>query len=290
MLYVLLGVSVVLAVAKSSLMNNFGKKHIDGNIAIILFNLFTYIMAAIIQLCFGASFSKEMTTILPATGYAVFLLLMQASSLKAMSCGPMALSSLFVMYGLIIPSLAGPIFWHEEFSVMQAIGIVLMLFAIYISSTTKQSKEENADGISKRWYMYAILSLIFSGLVGLFEKVHQTGPSADEVGAFLLTAFTILIVLNGIIVLFSHIKNHNVNVNKGALICAVLTGIISAFYNRINLILAGGLDSMVYYPISSGGAILLTVIVAGLFFREKFTKRSITGIVIGGISIILLGL
>ena len=290
MMYILLGVSIVLAVAKSSLMNNFGKKNIDGNIAIILFNLFTYIMATIIQLCFGASFSKELTTILPATGYAIFLLLMQACSLKAMSCGPMALSSLFVMYGLIIPSLAGPIFWHEKISIMQVIGIILMLAAIYISSATEQSTGEVSDGISKKWFLYAFLSLIFSGLVGLFEKVHQTGPSADEVGAFLLTAFTILVVLNGLIVLVSYFKNHNVNVNKGAVICAVLTGIISAFYSRVNLILAGGLDSMVYYPISSGGAILLTVIVAGLFFREKFTKRSITGIIVGGISIILLGL
>ena len=35
---------------------------------------------------------------------------------------------------------------------------------------------------------------------------------------------------------------------------------------------------------------ITTAIVAGLFFREKFTKRSISGIIVGGISIILLGL
>ena len=69
-----------------------------------------------------------------------------------------------------------------------------------------------------------------------------------------------------------------------------ITGLIIGFYNRINLILSGTLNSMVYYPIANGGGLLLTVSVSILFFREKLTPKMYVGIGVGLLSILLLSI
>lgn len=77
---------------------------------------------------------------------------------------------------------------------------------------------------------------------------------------------------------------------KAGLLFAILTGLVIIFYNRINLTLAGKLPTMIYYPISSGGAVLLTILASIFIFREPFQKRTILSFAFGTASILLLGL
>ena len=69
--------------------------------------------------------------------------------------------------------------------------------------------------------------------------------------------------------------------------CAA-SGAIVSFYSQINLTLAGSLDSLIYYPVANGGALLLTVLVSAVVFREKLTGRRLVGFIAGLASIILL--
>ena len=71
---------------------------------------------------------------------------------------------------------------------------------------------------------------------------------------------------------------------------AILTGLVIIGYNRINLTLAGALPTMIYYPISSGGAVLLTLIVSILIFHEPVKKKVVLCFRFGAAAILLLGL
>lgn len=284
--YVLLACSIILAVVKSAFVKKYSVHAPDKNSRIFFFNLVAYGLAAIIQLSITSIPSFSLWTLLPCAGYAVSCYLMQLFLMKSMSIGSMALSSLFCMYGMLIPTVVGPLFFGEAFSLGKGIGILLMIIAIYFSSN--MNKENSSLG--KKWLIFALLTMLFSGMIGVFEKIHQTGPDKSDIHSFLSSAFILIAILNAFTLLAVKKKeNESANLKSGLLI-AILTGLVVAFYNKINLILAGALDTMIYYPISSGGAILLTLITSVIIFREPLKKNHILCFIFGTVAILLLGI
>jgi multidrug transporter EmrE-like cation transporter len=65
---------------------------------------------------------------------------------------------------------------------------------------------------------------------------------------------------------------------------------VIGLYSTVNLTLSGKLDSMIYYPIANGGAMLLTVLVSVIVFKERFDKQKITGTIIGLLGILCLSI
>ena len=284
--YLLLACSVVLAVVKSAFVKQYSNKAPDKNSPIFLFNLVAYGLAAILQLMVNGIPVFSLWTILPAFGYAVSCYLMQMFLMKSMSIGSMALSSLFCMYGMLIPTVAGPLFFNESFSFLKGIGVALMLLAIFFSVDIHKGDNSN----SKKWLVFALLTLLFSGMVGVFEKVHQTGQNKDDIHSFLSCAFIMIALLNAATLPIVRNSETNPPPLKNGLLFAILTGLVVVFYNRINLILAGALDTMIYYPISSGGAVLLTLIVSVIVFREPIRRNHILCFIFGTSAILLLGI
>lgn len=286
MIYLLLSCSIILAVVKSAFLKKYSGYAPDKNSPIFFFNLIAYGLAAMMQLLVYGLPSFSWWTVLPAVGYAISCYLMQLFLMKSMAVGSLALSSLFCMYGMLIPTVAGPLFFSESFSFLQAIGVVLMILAIYFSADLK--KDESSS--SKKWLIFALLTLVFSGMVGIFEKIHQTGPDKADIHSFLSFAFIMITILNAVTLPIAR-KSENLSPSlKKGLILAILTGLVVVFYNRINLILAGSLDTMIYYPISSGGAVLLTIIVSVTLFRETLKRNHILCLISGTIAILLLGI
>lgn len=284
--YVLLGCSVVLAVVKSAFVKKHSSHAPDKNSPIFFFNLVAYGLATVMQLIVYGLPSFSWWTGLPAAGYAISCYLMQLFLMKSMAVGSMALSSLFCMYGMLIPTVAGPVFFGESFSVLQGIGVVLMILAIFFSVDVKKCESSS----SKKWLIFALFTLLFSGMVGIFEKVHQTGPNKADIHSFLSCAFIMITLLNAVTLPIAR-KSETVRPSlKSGLIIAILTGLVVVFYNRINLILAGSLDTMIYYPISSGGAVLLTIIVSVTLFRETLKRNHILCFISGTAAILLLGI
>lgn len=284
--YLLLGCSIILAVVKSSFVKKYSSHSPDKNSPIFFFNLVVYGIAALLQLSFFGIPNFTLWTVLPAAAYALSCYFMQLFLMKSMAIGSMALSSLFCMYGMLIPTVAGPIFFGESFSIWQGVGILLMVLAIYFSADVKATD----SSFSKKWLVFALLTLFFSGMVGLFEKVHQTGPDKADIHSFLSFAFIIIALLNAITLPFVRKRETNPPSFKNGLIIAILSGLVAVIYSRINLTLAGALDTMIYYPISNGGAVILTLIVSVLLFREPLRRNHILCIAGGTAAILLLGM
>ena len=290
MVYFLLLASVVLAVVKSAFLKQYSTHSQNQNSRIFFFNLVAFGLAALVQtiLQFATRGMPSLAwqTLLPAAGYALSCYLMQLFLMKSMSVGPMGISSLFCMYGLIIPAVAGPIFFGEEFSIWKAVGVLFMLLAILFSVDLKGE----TSATSKKWFLFALLTLVFSGMVGLCEKIHQTGPDRAEISSFLTIAFLLIFLLNLLTFPFAKSREKTPVSYKQGLLFALLTGLVVVGYNRINLTLAGALPTMIYYPISSGGAVLLTLLVSILVFREPVREKVVFSFLFGTASILLLGL
>ena len=283
--YILLACSIVLAVVKSAFVKRYSQDKAHQTSRIFFFNLVVYGLAAVLQLCITGLPTFAFATVLPAAGYALCCYLMQLFLMKSMAIGSMALSSLFCMYGMLLPTVAGPLFFKEDFSVWQGVGVALMLLAIFFSVDIR--KGENTG---KTWLLFALLTLVFSGMVGVFEKVHQSGPTKADISSFLSIAFLLIALLNAVTLYPVRRKETAPAHFESGLWIAALTGLIVIFYSRINLTLAGALDTMLYYPVSNGGAVLLTLIVSVTIFREPLRRNHILCFIFGTSAILLLGM
>ena len=286
MSYLLLFASIFLAVLKSSVYNNYAKSEKPDTDGIFLFNTVGYGVAVIAYLCFGIGGKLSPATFYSAIFYAASVCSLQALTIAAMKIGSMSSTSLMVLYGMIIPSIAGPIFWKEDFSFWQGVGIVLILISMWLLSKDG-SKEESANN---KWKLLAVLCFVLSGFAGLAEKIHQSTDGRNERTMFLFAAYLIMFIVSVVGYLILRKRNKEKVHSKPILISGGITGIIVALYGLTNLTLAGTLDSLIYYPVANGGALLFTVLISVTLFKEKCTKRHIWGFISGFAAILLLSL
>ena len=286
--YFLLAASIVLAVCKSSLYNSYAKKSNPTLGATFRFNAISYGAAALIALI-GMLLGAEgisMTTALCAFFYATIVISLQTISITAMRVGAMSTTSICVMYGMIIPSVAGPIFWHEPTGFLQIAGILMMLISLWLIKGKAQDEKSEK---TKVWIILAAFAFFFSGMAGVMEKIHQSTAAKDEKMPFVFAAcifmFTFSLIA-GAIVRKKEEKREKLSFDP----IPLLSGLVIGFYSSVNLILAGKLNSMIYYPIANGGAMLLTVLVSAIVFKERFDRMRIIGMGLGLLGILCLSM
>jgi len=284
-MYILLAISIALAVLKSTIYNVYAKKVSPDSAGVMRFNAISYGIAAIIALCMASGSSVSLPTVIVSLFYAVVVCTLQTLSVIAMKIGPMSSTSLMVLYGMIIPAIAGPIFWKEKIGVLAVVGIIFILVSMWLL----RKEETQSKAISKKWSAFVIILFFLSGFAGVLEKIHQSTDGREEKSMFLFVAYLIMFLVSTI-GYFMKKKGAQYEPLKPMVTYSAISGIIIGFYAFINLTLAGNLDSMIYYPVANGGAMLLTVLVSVAVFKEKCTKRHIIGFVIGFISILLLSL
>ena len=286
--YFLLVVSIVLTVCKSALYNAYAQKGEDAAGGVFRFNAVSYGVAALIALVGMpvGSLSVSGVTVLCAFFYATIVISLQTISITAMRVGAMSTTSICVMYGMIIPSVAGPIFWKEPIGALQIVGICMMVLSLWlIKGKTSAEKRE----VTKKWAVLAVLAFFLSGMAGVMEKIHQSTNAKEERMPFVCIACAFMLAFSLAAGRITRKKGKNEAKSKTVML-AVLSGLVIGLYSAINLMLAGKLDSMIYYPVANGGAMLLTVLVSVLFFKERFDKTRRIGTAIGLAGILCLSL
>lgn len=293
--YLLLMVSILLTVFKSSLYNTYAKKTNPSLFFVFVFNAISYGAAALVGLIslFIWQSPVSLPTIVCALIYACVVVSLQTVSIVAMKLGALSMTALFVMYGMIIPSLAGPLFWGEPFGILQGVGITMMVASLWLlRDKSEKGETEKADKSSSfiKWIILAIVAFLLSGMAGVMEKIHQSTNGKDEKTAFVFIACLFMLIFSSLGGLVTHKNRGSALSRKPLLIFGLISGIVIGLYSLVNLTLAGNLDSMIYYPVANGGAMLLTVIISFTVFKEKTTMEKIIGTAIGLIGIIALSL
>ena len=128
---------------------------------------------------------------------------------------------------------------------------------------------------------------MFSGLVGLSEKIHQSTDGKDERIMFLIIACSVMFLLSLCACYILKGKSQRAVCAKSVAVHGIISGLLIGMHTPINLTLAGKLDAIIYYPVANGGAMILTVLLSVFLFKEKCTKRSLIGIIVGFLSVIL---
>lgn len=231
--------------------------------------------------------------------YAVCVLFSQISLMKAVEWGSVAISSLFYSCGFMIPTIWGCIYFKEGVNVLHVIGILLILISFVCSVERKKGEKLNA-----KWLIAALGGTLFSGLVGVIQKLFGGLPTTYSLDLFLFASFAVIIVLSGITYCIYLVKDklkrkekevveseNTTKLNKPtAFLLTVLLGVVMGGINKLNTYLAGVLPSVIMFPSINGGVIVAAAIFSAVIFKEKLSKKQIVSILIGFIAIIIIAI
>ena len=284
----MVGILIALAVAGISLQDFLKKKYncteSGERISIYCFNLMLVISAMIFFVPMtGGSFEINGELIFFAALFAVTYFCATFFSIRAIKEGSMSLTSLFMSYALIIPTLYGVVFRNEDFGAVKISGMALLLISLYFVSNVKKGEK-----ISGKWFLYVILMFLGNGLCSTFQRVYQIRSGGDGKAEFMIIALGIIAIAMVILVAVTEKKVSLPKIKNGG-IFAVFCGLANGGVNLLTMILAKYPASIVYPTISAGG-IILTFILAKFVFREKMSVNQYIGFCIGVVSVVLLNI
>ena len=285
--YILLFVSVLMETAKNAFSNHFSKTKLNTISDALFYNIIccvgSVVFCAFIPLGRISTYSLVLSVVmaLTTTGMLVF-------SLLAMKHGPMSYSMLIMTLGMIIPTVFGIIYNKQIVSGIQIIGFILMLVTLWLGTDKSANKS-----FSLKWLFFAMMSFVGCGCLGIVQLLHQSSPYKGEINIFIMFNFIFSAVLSGILLLFCKKGESKASLSlvKGSMLpVGLISGLFFGAVNIINLDLSGKLPSILFFPATNGGLLVLSSIAAVTVFREKMSVKQAIGIATGIVAICMLGI
>lgn len=261
----------------TSILAKIGVKEIDSHVATairtIVVLIFSWIMVFIVgsQGTIG-NISGKTLTFLILSGFAT-----GASWLcyfKALQLGDVNKVVPIDKSSTILTMVLAFIFLGENITINMVVGMIGIGIGTYLMIQKKESIEKVVKG--KAWLVYALLSAIFASLTSILGKV-----GIENVESNLGTAIrTIVVLIMAWIIVFATKKQSDVKkIDKKSLLFLILSGIATgASWLCYYKALQDGLASIVV-PIDKL-SILVTILFAYVFLKEKLSKKSIVGLVL----------
>lgn len=261
----------------TSILAKIGVKDIDSHVATairtIVVLIFSWIMVFIVgsQGTIG-NISGKTLTFLILSGFAT-----GASWLcyfKALQLGDVNKVVPIDKSSIILTMVLAFIFLGENITRNMVVGMIGIGIGTYLMIQKKESIEKVVKG--KAWLVYALLSAIFASLTSILGKV-----GIENVESNLGTAIrTIVVLIMAWIIVFATKKQSDVKkIDKKSLLFLILSGIATgASWLCYYKALQDGLASIVV-PIDKL-SILVTILFAYVFLKEKLSKKSIVGLVL----------
>ena len=289
---ILLLISMAACLGVTLLRKVYMDKSGSGLAPVFLFNGLSSLVALPVIIMFGGLGDVSAFTIILGIVSGIVTSVSAIAALKAVSVGPVSFTSLICSLSTVISALSGAMFFNESIAPAQVIGMVLMLLTFYFAT----GKGSDGKRASVEWFIYCAIAFVFTGAVGVVQKIHQASEYKDEMVPLLVIMFAVSTVFSMILYLvFAKKEGKNAERAKSDTKTVVLlfvimaaSGIFVALNNQFNLYLCGVIPAAIFFPVVNGGNLILTTLSALVLFKEKLIVRQWIGMGIGIVSVILL--
>lgn len=292
--YILLTVTILSSILACAVArNNFSKKCVSHTGDLYLFNtvsaflsLATLTAISLVkgELCVPGAYTAIMGA-LYGLATALFTLL----NMMALQTGPLSYTNTIVFCAMIVPALSGMALYGEPVTAGQYAGVALMVLSFVFA----MDKKSDSRGMSFRWLLLCAGAFLFNGAVGVLQKVHQNSPEKGQLGMFLIVAFTVYTLFSAVMtVLHTCVRGEKPTAwrehRTQSIVYVLMSGVGIGVCNQINTYLAGVMRAIVFFPLVNGVAILITLLIGLVFWKEKFSKKQWIGLAAGAFSVFLL--
>ena len=289
--YLILIISMFACLAGNIIRKYEGDKFVNKSVMYQLYNAVMSIAAVAGLMILGGIPQISGFTLWLGIMFGVVTAIQQIFMIKAYVQGPFSYTVVIVTLSSVIPALSGYFFWDEEIVLVQIIGIVFMIasFLCFIDFSGSEKKS------NMLWFLYAFISFICTGIVGVTQKYQQNTPFKAELDGFLVVAFGASFVYSVICAPFSAMKQPKEErasvkseITPIVVLLMCIAGFCAAANNKMNIYLSGVLDSAMFFPTVNGVGLILSTVAALVLFKEKILPIKWVGMVLGLIAVILL--
>lgn len=256
---------------------------------VFLFNLICSIVWFIVLFAVnGASIKLNVSVLTWGIIYGLVQSLFIFFKTKAMSLGSVSVTTLIGNSSLLISISVSLFVWKEYVGVWDIFGLMLLLFGIFLC-TFKKSE----DDYSPSWKYYVSFFLVFAASVGLTFKAFGKSSASRFSSDMMAVSALVMLMFYLITGLFGggfSVKRFKCGSAKKFIAAALISGVLSCAYNRLNIFLSAKLDAIIFFPFFNGGVVLLSAIMGMIICKDKLSKRQFLGIALGIIAICIIGI
>lgn len=224
-------------------------------------------------------------TLLSGFGTAMFVVTWIISVRK----GAYVMLDVFLMLGVGVTVALCKIFLDESIALNQYIGFGLLVVASYIMCSYS-SKVKNK--MTLKSFGLLVACGIFNGVTDFSQKLFvYTNPDASAA----MFNFYTYVFSSVVLLLFFAITNYKEKAQNDAksktVFLYILVMAICLFANSFFKTLAAKyISGATMYPLSTGAALIMSVLMAGILFKEKVNAKCILGVVIAFAGLIIINL
>ena len=217
------------------------------------------------------------------------------SWLLSVKSGAYMMVEVFLLLGVLVPIVLCRIFFGEEIGIWQIVGMVILLAAVFIMCTYNVS-------LKGKMSIGAIALLILCGLsngVADFSQKWfvQTYPKGS-VAAFnfytyvfaAATLFIAYFIFRAVDKKGENKPRSPVAVVKPIIVYVIIMAVCLFANSYFKTLAAQELDAVMLYPLNQGGAVILSLLMSALIFKEKINWKCIVGIVLAFVSLLMINL
>lgn len=206
--------------------------------------------------------------------YGVFLVLSQWMYTFSLKNGSTSVCTVVYSLGFVLPALCGVLFWKEPFRLWDAAGLVLALAAILLTG-----KRNDTPTGGKTFLPFLLIAMAASGSLGILQKVQQHAAAGTGTFLFLAVGFAVAFLCSGAAFFICRDPEFNPEFAGGAV--SFWAGLCFGGANLCNTLLAGRMNSIVFFPVQNVSVLLSVTFLGILLFREKTTLKTGAILVLG---------
>lgn len=215
------------------------------------------------------------------------------SWLLSVRSGAYMMVEIFLLLGVIVPVVLCRIFFHETVTLWQIGGCIILLIAIYIMCTYNTSVKGK---MSLKAFLLLLLCGLSNGIADFSQKLFVKTYADGSVAIFnFYTYIFACITLAVSYLVFRKVDASNgVKIRKPLEVLKpiwyfVLIMSVCLFLNSFFKTLAAQeLDAVVLYPLNQGCAVLLSLLMSSVIFKEKINARCVVGVCLSFIALLLI--
>ena len=182
-----------------------------------------------------------------------------------------------LMLGVLIPTIAGSIFFGESIKMTQWLGIAVLFIAVMIMGSYNNSVKSK---LTLPTFLILLTSGIANGITDFSQKLFV--KSLPDISVSVFNFYTYAFAAVTLIITYLLIKPQETNAGKdvfrkvfGYVVIMAACLFINSYFKTLA---ANYLDAVLLYPLSQGAALILSTIMSAVFFKEKITPKCIIGL------------
>lgn len=243
----------------------------------------------------GNGFKADFLTVAIATLSGLSLFVSSFCGIWAVKSGTISLSSIFSTAGMIIPIIAGVFLYDKKVMPLQILGLFMFFVSAYLLIGASKKIYTN---FSFKTMLLLVGSLVSNGATMLCQELFTAKVPDGDVSVFSFFSFGTIAILTSAMFLVMSKRNAKKKQNDGEqkangltknlVICGLFLAAAVFIINQLATICTKLVSPIVLFTLINGGGTIISTIVAAIMYKEKITKRSGIGIIIGVLSLVII--